>query len=554
MMNKPFAITLDPGSSLANKTGSWRTERPVYVDLMPPCNHACPAGENIQQWLYRAEDGGYEQAWRQIMADNPLPAVMGRVCYRPCETACNRGQLDAAVGINSVERFLGDEAIKRGWTVPVTAPGSGKHVLVVGAGPSGLSAAYHLRLLGHRVTLRDLAPLAGGMMRYGIPAYRLPRTVLDAEINRILAMGVTFEQGKVTDIEKAMADGGFDAAFLAVGAQQGRRAYIPAGDSAKILDAVTLLHATADGEPPQLGRRVAVYGGGNTAMDAARTARRLGATDAVVVYRRTRARMPAHDIEVEEAADEGVRMMWLSTIARADAGTLTIEKMRLDETGFPQPTGEFTELAADTVVLALGQETELSLLDAVPGITVSDGVVQVGPDLMTGRPGIFAGGDMVPAERTVTVGIGHGKKAARSIDAWLRSAGNGADGAGAVARVAPATTAGPRLAAVDRLNTWYYSDAPVTVRPQLDAARRISSFDEVSGGLDESTALFEARRCLSCGNCFECDNCYGVCPDNAVIKLGPGQRYEIDLDYCKGCGICAAECPCGAIDMVPERI
>ena len=553
-MNKPFAITLDPGSSLANKTGSWRTERPVYVDLMPPCNHACPAGENIQQWLYRAEDGGYELAWRQIMTDNPLPAVMGRVCYRPCETACNRGQLDAAVGINSVERFLGDEAIKRGWTVPVTAPDSGKHVLVVGAGPSGLSAAYHLRLLGHRVTLRDLAPLPGGMMRYGIPAYRLPRAVLDAEIGRILAMGVAFEQSKVTDIEKAMADGGFDAAFLAVGAQQGRRAYIPAGDSAKILEAVTLLHATADGEPPQLGRRVAVYGGGNTAMDAARTARRLGATDAVVVYRRTRERMPAHDIEVEEAADEGVRMMWLSTIARADAGTLTVEKMRLDENGFPQPTGELTDLAADTVVLALGQETELSLLDGVPGITVCDGVVQVAPDLMTGRPGIFAGGDMVPAERTVTVGIGHGKKAARSIDRWLRSAGNGAVRAAAAAKVAPGTSAAPRLADFDRLNTWYYSDAPATVRPQLDAARRISSFDEVTGGLDESTALFEARRCLSCGNCFECDNCYGVCPDNAVIKLRPGQRYEIDLDYCKGCGICATECPCGAIDMVPERI
>ena len=550
-MDRPFAITLDPGSSLANKTGSWRTERPVYVDLMPPCNHACPAGENIQQWLYRAEDGGYEAAWRQIMADNPLPAVMGRVCYRPCETACNRGQLDEAVGINSVERFVGDEAIKRGWTVPVTAADSGKHVLVVGAGPSGLSAAYHLRLLGHRVTMRDQAPLPGGMMRYGIPAYRLPRQVLDAEINRILAMGVIFEHGTVTDIEKATADGGFDAAFLAVGAQQGRRAYIPAGDSAKILDAVTLLHATADGEPPQLGRRVAVYGGGNTAMDAARTARRLGATDAVVVYRRTRDRMPAHDVEVEEAADEGVRMMWLSTIARADEGKLVIEKMQLDETGFPQPTGEVTELAADTVVLALGQEAELSLLDGVPGVRINDGVVQVGPGLMTGRPGIFAGGDMVPAERTVTVGIGHGKKAARSIDAWLRAGvqdGNAATGAAAAAEVAE-----PRLADFDRLNTWYYSDAPATVRPQLDAARRISSFDEVTGGLDESTALFEARRCLSCGNCFECDNCYGVCPDNAVIKLGPGQRYQIDLDYCKGCGICVAECPCGAIDMVPER-
>ena len=556
-MDKPFAVTLDPGSSLANKTGSWRSERPVYVDLLPPCNRACPAGENIQHWLYHAEDGGYEAAWRQIMADNPLPAVMGRVCYRPCETACNRAQVDTAVGINSVERFLGDEAIKRGWTVPVTAPDSGKHVLVVGAGPSGLSAAYHLRLLGHRVTMRDLAPLPGGMMRYGIPAYRLPRAVLDAEISRILAMGVTFEQAKVTDAEKAMADGGFDAAFVAVGAQHGRRAYIPAGDSAKILDAVSLLHAAADGELPHLGRRVAVYGGGNTAMDAARTARRLGATDAVVVYRRTRERMPAHDVEVEEAADEGVRMMWLSTIARADEGKLVIERMQLDETGFPQPTGEFTELAADTVVLALGQESELSLLDGVPGITISDGVVEVGADLMTGRPGIFAGGDMVPAERTVTVGIGHGKKAARSIHAWLQRPqdGNGAAGAGATGMVAAAGSAAePRLADASRLNTWYYSDAPATVRPQLDAARRISSFDEISGGLEESTALFEARRGLSCGNCFECDNCYGVCPDNAVIKLGPGRGYQIDLDYCKGCGICAAECPCGAIDMIPERI
>ena len=294
-MDKPFAITLDPGSSLANKTGTWRTEQPVYVDLMPPCNHACPAGENIQQWLYRAEEGGagYEAAWRQIMQDNPLPAIMGRVCYRPCETACNRGQLDSAVGINSVEGFLGDEAIRQGWTVPVTAPDSGKRVLVVGAGPSGLSAAYHLRLLGHQVTLRDTAPWAGGMMRFGIPAYRLPRDVLEAEVGRILAMGVSWEGGQtVTDIEAAMADGGFDAAFLAVGAQRGKRAEIPAGDSAKILDAVTLLHAMDGAQPPLLGRRVAVYGGGNTAMDAARTARRLGATDAVVVYRRTRDRMP----------------------------------------------------------------------------------------------------------------------------------------------------------------------------------------------------------------------------------------------------------------------
>ncbi len=539
-MEKPFAITLDVGSSLANKTGSWRTERPVYVDLLPPCGNACPAGENVQQWLYHAEDGGYETAWRQIMADNPLPAIMGRVCFRPCESACNRATLDSAVGINSVERFLGDEAIRQGWKVDVTAPPSGKRVLVVGAGPAGLGAAYHLALLGHEVTIRDAGPQPGGMMRYGIPSYRLPRDVIDAEIGRILAMGVRLESGvTVTDARQTMADDGFDAAFLAVGAQVGKRAFIPAGDSAKIMDAVSYLHDVSGDRPPLLGRRVAVYGGGDTAMDAARTARRLGATDAVIVYRRTRGQMPAHEIEVDEASAEGVRMMWLSTIARADGGKLTIEKMELDETGFPQPTGEFTELDADAVVLALGQETDLSLVSGADGIDVSDGVVQVGDDQMTGYPGIFAGGDMIRGERTVTAGIGHGKQAARCIDSWLRG--------GRWHQPEPADLAG-----YDRLNTWYYSDAPATVRPELDVARRISTFDEVVGGLDESNAQFEARRCLSCGNCFECDNCFGVCPDNAVIKLGPGQRYQIDLDYCKGCGMCASECPCGAINMVPE--
>ena len=550
-MRKPFAITLDVGSSRANHTGAWRTERPVYVHNLPPCNYACPAGENIQQWLYDAEEGTpeqYEAAWRQIMLDNPFPAVMGRVCYRPCETACNRAQLDSAVGINSVERFLGDEALRRGWKAPVDAAPTGKRVLVVGAGPSGLSAAYHLTRLGHSVTIKDAGAAPGGMMRYGIPKYRLPRDILDAEVNRIVDMGVTLElNAKVTDILGELneaaggrhgAEGRFDAAFVAVGAHIGRRAYIPAGDSARILDAVSLLHGMEDGSAPLLGRRVAVYGGGNTAMDAARTARRLGAAEAIVVYRRTRDRMPAHDTEVTEALDEGVTMRWLSTISRADEGKLLIEKMQLDETGFPQPTGVFEELEADCLVLALGQNADLSVLEHVPGVTFCDNVTDVGPDLMTGHPGIFAGGDMVPSERTVTVAIGHGQKAARSIDAWLRGG-----------RDVPAA---PRpLAAFGGLNTWYYADAPATVRPTLEAARRVTTFDEVVTGLDESTALFEARRCMSCGNCFGCDNCYGVCPDNAIVKLADGQ-YEIDYDYCKGCGLCAAECPCGAIEMEPE--
>ncbi len=543
-MERPYAITLDVGSSLANKTGSWRDERAVYVDRMPPCNDGCPAGENVQAWLYEAEegDGGYERAWRKLTEENPFPAIMGRVCYHPCETACNRAQLDEAVGIHSVERFLGDEAITRGWSFERPPAPSGKRVLVVGAGPSGLSAAYHLARLGHAVTVRDAGAAPGGMMRYGIPRYRLPREVLDAEVRRILDLGVQLELNhRVGNAVEEMEAGGFDAVFLAVGAHLARRAYVPAGEAARIVDAVSLLEGLEEGERPLLGRRVAVYGGGNTAMDAARTAKRLGAKDAVVVYRRTRERMPAHAFEVAEAEEEGVQLRWLETVKSFEDGVLALERMELDESGFPQPTGEVEELAADSLVLALGQESDLSLLDGVEGIEVADGVVAVGPNMMTGHPGVFAGGDMVPAERTVTVGVGHGKRAARHIDAWLRGS-----------ELHPP----PRhpLADFDTLNTWYYSDAPATEQPRLEAARRTTGFEEVVAGLDSDNALFEARRCLSCGNCFSCDNCYGVCPDNAVIKLtGPGERYEIDLDYCKGCGICVEECPCGAIEMVPER-
>jgi Pyruvate/2-oxoacid:ferredoxin oxidoreductase delta subunit len=231
----------------------------------------------------------------------------------------------------------------------------------------------------------------------------------------------------------------------------------------------------------------------------------------------------------------------LSTIKNVEAGSITVEKMALDDKGFPQPIGEFETLQADSVVLALGQDVDLSLLQGVPGLEVRDGVVQVGPNMMTGVAGIFAGGDMVPSERTVTVGVGHGKKAARHIDAWLR---------GEVYAPAPKH----EIASADKLNTWYYGEAPKTLRPVLELARRTSTFEEVVKGLDESNALYEARRCLSCGNCFECDNCYGVCPDNAVIKLGPGNGFQFNLDYCKGCGICAQECPCGAIQMIPEAI
>jgi len=540
----PFAITLDPGTSLANETGSWRTSKPVYLDRLPPCNNACPAGENIQRWLFHAEEGDYFTAWQKLMEDNPLPGVMGRVCYHPCEDACNRAQLDEAVGIHAVERFLGRQAWEHKWKPEFDAEASGKRVLVVGAGPSGLSAAYHLTRLGHAVTIREAGPMAGGMMRFGIPKYRLPRDVLDYEIQRILDMGVTLELNtKVDDIDAAFDKDGFDAVFVAVGAHLAKRIDIPAHAAGKILDAVSVLRDMETGaEPPQLGRRVIVYGGGNTAMDVARTAKRLGVEESMIVYRRSRKEMPAHDFEATEAEEEGVMIHWLRTIKQIDETTFTVEKMAIDENGRPQPTGEFEEIEADTLILALGQDVDTEFLTRVAGVEVAkDGVVSVNGQMMTGRDGLFAGGDMVPSERTVTVAVGHGKKAARHIDAWLR---------GTTYEKPPR----PEIAEYANLNTWYYDDAPQAEQPALDVVRRQSEFEEVLQGLTEENALFEARRCLSCGNCFECDNCYGICPDNAVDKLGPGLRFQFKYDYCKGCGMCAAECPCGAIKMVAEEI
>jgi len=541
-VSKPYAITLDVETSLANHTGSWRTERPEFISRLAPCNNACPAAEDVQGWLYAAEEGDYEQAWRILTAANPLPGVHGRVCYHPCEDACNRGQLDAAVSIHAVERFLGDEAIKQGWSVK-PGPKTGKKVLIIGSGPSGLSAAWHLARLGHRVEIREGAPKAGGMMRYGIPKYRLPRKILDAEIARIQKLGVTISlNSPVDDVAALRQQHGFDAVFVAIGAHQAKHVDIPARDAGGVLDAVKLLRDMEEGAPPPLlGRKVVIYGGGNTAMDAARTVKRLGADETMIVYRRTRNEAPAHDFEMDEAQEEGISFQWLSTIKQIEGEELTIEKMRLNEEGWPEPTGEFETLRADALVLALGQKSDSSFLQKLAGVkTGRDGMVEVNEQMMTGAAGVFAGGDMTPADRTVTTAVGHGHRAAMSINAWLKGESWRAP--------EPA-----ELASFDKLNSWYYCDADRSVQGELELARRTTSFSEVVKGLNASNALFEARRCLSCGNCFECDNCYGVCPDNAVIKLGPGEGFEFDYDYCKGCAICVAECPAGAIVMIPEQ-
>ena len=523
------------------RSGPVRQQRPVYLDLLPPCNAGCPAGENIQAWLALVEDGHDEEAWRTLTADNPMPAIHGRVCYHPCETACNRAQLDGAVSVHAVERHLGDLAIERGWRFERPAERTGRRVLVVGSGPSGLSAAYHLARRGHDVVVRDHGAEPGGMMRYGIPAYRLPREVLDAEVDRIRDLGVTFEQGhRVEDLEAERRAGGFDAVFVAVGAHLSKRVDIPNADAGRVLDAVTFLRGVASGERDSVRGRVAVYGGGNTAFDAARVARRLGADDTVIVYRRTREQMPAHEEEALDAEEEGIRVNWLRTIASMGEDDLTVEVQELDEDGRPHGTGRFETLEADTVILALGQESDTGFLHAVPGVRFDRDVVEVSPTtLMTGAPGVFAGGDAVPSERTVTVGVGHGKQAALSIDAWLR---------GLPYQPAPKHD----LADLDKLNLWYFGLHERRRQPELDPASRVRDFEEVVAGLTAEEARFEAGRCLSCGNCFECDGCLGSCPEDAVVKLGPGLRYEFDYQRCTGCGTCYRQCPVHAIEMVPE--
>lgn len=542
MSNCPKDMTLPPDLTLKKGSGPVRTKFPIYSNSLPPCNHACPTGSNIQEWLSLAQSEQYEEAFQALIKNNPMPAIHGRVCYHPCESACNRANVDQAVSIHAVERFLGDQALEKKWPVRFDAEPSGKRVLIVGAGPSGLATAYHLKRKGHDVEIRDAAPMAGGMMHFGIPAYRLPRDVLENEIARIEGMGINIVLNhKVEDLLAEKVKGRFDAVFLAIGAHVGRGVDIPNDDPGKVIDAVSYLRAIEMNNAPKLGQRVAVYGGGNTAMDAARTARRMGA-DVMVIYRRDRAHMPAHDFECVEAMEEGVTFHWQRTINEIDGSRFTLEKMNIDDNGRPQPSGEFETVEADSLILALGQNIDTKLTENIPGIEHKwDGTVMVNAQMMTGYQGVFAGGDMVPCDRTVTIAVGHGKKAAAHIDAFLNK------------RIFTKVSKQP-LIKFDQLHLWYKTDADQSEQPAIPVIKRATSFDEVVGGLTEQEALFEAQRCYSCGNCFECNGCFGACPHGAITRLGKGKGYKVDYDKCTGCEACYLQCPCHAIEMVAAEM
>lgn len=543
-------LSMSLQSTLPNKTGAWRYLRPSYVTLQAPCSRACPLGQDLSFYLTAAADGKPEEAWKKIMEANPFPSVCGRVCHHPCERDCNRREYDEPLAINSLERFLGDWGMKHGKPIRRRAGKQGKKTAVIGAGPAGLSCAYFLAGKGHAVEVFEALAEPGGMLRYGIPAYRLPRGVLNREIDRILSLGVKIRTGARMGVAFGAEDlKTYDAVFLATGAWAENKPELPGADSQGVWNGLDFLIRLNLGERLSPGRRVVVVGGGNTALDAARSARRMG-SEVTVLYRRVREDMPAIPGEVEEAEKEGVKISFLSLPGKilAQNGRIrAVEALRTrlgkpDASGRRAPIpnrGSNFKIPTDALILALGEKADLSFLPE--SLSVEKDRIAVDSRGKTNLPGWFAGGDAVPGGGFVSHAIASGKRGAEAIDRFLK----GLD-------CSPAGSPGKTARFTD-INLDYFSPARrvrVAARPP---GQRTKGFREIHRGLSAAEARREAGRCFSCGNCIQCNVCLLVCPDVAVSFDERERRYTIDWDHCKGCGICAVECPRSAMALEEEK-
>ena len=527
-------------SILTSKTGTWRSVRPLLAEGVAPCSHACPGTIRIREYLALLGEGKIKEAAALLMEDNPLAAITGRVCPCFCEPDCNRGEFDQPIAIKSLERLLGDYAIKQGFSGS-GLPARKERVAIIGSGPAGLSAAYYLARYGYQVTIFEALPTAGGMLHWGVPEYRLPNKIVAEEIEAIKSLGVEIKTnvavGQELTLDALLAEG-YNAVLIAVGAWNDLKLNIPGEEAEGVIPGVKFLKRANSGEKVKVGDKVFVIGGGNTAIDSARVASRLGVKQVSILYRRSRAEMPAVAEEVEAALNEGIEIQFLvapTEILVKDGRVNGIRCLRMelgepDDSGRRKPipiAGSEFNVDADTVIAAIGQAPDLAFLDGSGVEIARDGTISANPEtLSTNVSKVFVAGDAQTGPATVIEAVAAGKKAASGIHSRLT---------GSEALMLPEDEC---VIKYEDLNVNYFEHEP---RQELEGAEMETL---------KSAAIAEAQRCFYCGSCNECNTCWFLCPDGVI--LSKDGKVDFDYDYCKGCGICAEECPRGAVTLEEE--